>query len=106
MGPEFFFCFVLFFLIGKKASVRIPQVSSRFESVSGDVREGCALEPLLFIIMINVLLMEWDERWKYVDDMHLEEIIIKNQESTLQSVLDGIEYRCRRYKMSLNSRKC
>lgn len=94
------------FLSGRKQRVRIGQVSSRFESVSGGVPQGSVLGPLLFIIMINDLLKEWDERWKYVDDTSLAETIIKNQESTLQSVLDGIEYWCRRNKMSLNPRKC
>ena len=91
MGSDFFFFFVFFFIVF---------------FYRGDIHEGSALEPLLFIIMINDLLKEWDERWKYVEDMPLEEIIIKNQESTLQSVLDGSEYRCRRNKMSLNPRKC
>ena len=57
-------------------------------------------------MMINDLLVDWEDRWKFVDDSSLLETLTRDQESILQTTLDGINQWCGRNHMSLNPRKC
>ena len=87
---------------GSLAGLSIGKFLSRFEPVNG----GVDLGPILFMIMINDLFVNWEDRWKYVDDSSLLETLTRNQESILQTTLDGINQWCGRNHMSLNPRKC
>ena len=87
---------------GSLAGLSIGKFLSRFEPVNG----GVDLGPILFMIMINDLFVNWEDRWKYVDDSSLLETLTRNQESILQTTLDGINQWCGRNNMSLNPRKC
>ena len=58
------------------------------------------------MIMINDLLVDWDDRWKYVDDSSVSETLSRNQDSNFQTILEGIMQWCVRNNMSLNPRKC
>jgi hypothetical protein len=82
------------FLTGRKQRVRIRKCFSSLEPVNGGVPQGTVLGPLLFLIMINDMLTNYRDRWKYVDDSTLSETLTRDQPSSLQSILDGINQWC------------
>ena len=94
------------FLSNRKQRVRIGSSTSCYQQVNGGVPQGTVLGPILFMIMINDLLKDWESRWKYVDDTTLSETVIVNEESVLQCTLDGINLWCEENDMVLNTRKC
>ena len=94
------------FVTARKQRVKIGKFVSSFEPVNGCVPQVTVLGPILFIIMINDLFLDWEDRWKYVDESSLSETLTRDQKSNLQSTLNGINQWCARNNMSLNPRKC
>jgi retron-type reverse transcriptase len=86
--------------------VRIGNSTSNYQQVNGGVPQGTVLGPILFMIMINDLLKEWESRWKYLDDTTLSETVAVNDQSVLKITLDGIYSWCEENDMVLNARKC
>ena len=94
------------FLTGRKQRVKIGKFVSCFEPVNGCVPQGTVLGPILFMIMIIDLLVDWEDRWKYVDNSSLSETLTRDHQYNLQTTLNGINHWCARNIMSLNPRKC
>jgi hypothetical protein len=68
--------------------------------------ENVVMVPVLFLIMINDLLSEWPDRWKYVDDCTLTECIPPHIKSNLQDLVDYICNWTIANNMKLNVDKC
>ena len=63
------------FLTNRKQAVKIDGVLSDWKTVKGGVPQGTKLGVILFIVMTNNLLCNWNLRSKFVDDTSALEII-------------------------------
>jgi hypothetical protein len=88
------------FLNNRRQRVRVENSTSNYQQVNGGVPLGTVLGPILFMIMINDLLKEWESRWKYVDDTTLSETVAANDQSVLKIALDGINSWCEENDMT------
>ena len=59
-----------------------------------------------FLIMVNDLAINHEDRWKYVDDTSLSETIVKCRQGNLRSVINDIDQWCTENDMILNHSKC
>ncbi len=57
------------FLTNRKQAVKIDGVLSHWKTVKGGVPQGTKLCIILFIVMTNNLLRDWNLRTKFVDDI-------------------------------------
>ena len=61
------------FLFERKQCVKIANCVSNWKILNEGAPQGTVLGPVL---LINDLLTDWNNRWKYVDDSTITEIIL------------------------------
>ena len=86
------------------------QTKSKFlfswADISACVPQGTKLGAWLFIIMINDLKINDSNIWKFVDDTTLDEIVGKNEESKVQTLIDDLTRQISESQFKLNETKC
>ncbi|XP_030844668.1 uncharacterized protein LOC115925216 [Strongylocentrotus purpuratus] len=83
------------FLSNRAQTVRYHGKSSQQQAITCGVPQGIRLGPVLFLVLINDAALESDNRWKYVDDLTIVEVLKKTHPSELQSQLDSLIQWCK-----------
>ena len=94
------------FLTDREQCVRMGNGKSSWKKIDGGLPQGTKLGPLLFAIMVNSLLKDWQGRIKYVDNTSALEIIPRCSPSLLPLVVDKIFDFAVSRGMKLNPKKC
>ena len=94
------------FLSDRKQRVKLANCHSDWQTLNGGVPQGSVLGPALFLVMINDLLIDWSDRWKYVDDSTFAERVTSTESSELQDLVNVIYNWCEVNNMKLNIGKC
>ena len=85
--------------------VKLGESISEWAQVNAGVPQGTKLGPILFLVMANDLKTLQSDRWKYVDDLTISDVIPKHSQSNMQHELDYISNWCNRNYMKLNPKK-
>ena len=63
------------FLTSREQCVKIGSSTSSSKPVNGGLPQGTKFGPLVFAILVNSLLQDWNGRIKFVDDATALEIV-------------------------------
>ena len=69
------------FLEGRTQFISLMDATSTARVLNGGIPWGTKLGPLLFAIMVNDLVSSWVPRAKYVDDLTVLEVVLRNSPS-------------------------
>ena len=94
------------FLTDRTQAVRIDGVLSEWKHLRGGIPQGTKLGVILFNIITNDLLLDWNLRTKFVDDTTALEIIPRNSISLLDVAANMINDFAVSHNMKLNPAKC
>lgn len=94
------------FLSQRTQTVRYHGTTSQERSITCGVPQGTRLGPILFLVLANDAAQMTENRWKYVDDLTLLEVINKFQPSQLQSHVDCLTSWCQENDVIPNAAKC
>ena len=96
------------FLTRRKQCVRIRDKMSSFKCLNGGIPQSTKLGPILFAVLVNSLLRDWNFRIKFVDDLTTIEFIPRCSLSVTPLLVNDIyDYASTRPRgMRLNSKKC
>ena len=78
------------FLTNREQCVKIDSHQSPWMRVNGGLPQGTRFGPLLFAILINPLLKDWNGGLKFVDDATALEIVPRCSPSIMSSMVDII----------------
>ena len=105
--PTFIKRWVIDFLMNRQQREKLARdCMSEWIDIPSGVPQGTKLGPWLFILLINDLLPAHHERWKYIDDATVSEIIHINTPSKIQDTVDCVQNWSVENKMQLNASKC
>lgn len=105
--PTFIKRWVIDFLMNRQQRVKLERdCMSEWIDIPSGVPQGTKLGPWLFILMINDLRPPHHERWKYIDDTTVSEIIHRDTPSNIQDTVDHVQNWSVENKMQLNASKC
>ena len=96
---------VISFLSDRTQSVRIGPCISEELLLTCGVPQGTKLGPLIFLTLVNDALMDFDQRWKYVDDLSILEVRSTSGVSTLADHLDKLTCWSKENDMKFNVQK-
>ena len=94
------------FLTSCEQCVKIGSFTSSRKPVNGGLPQGTKLGPLLFAILVNSLLQDWNGRIKFVDDATALEIVPHFSPSLLPILVNDVSQYASSRGMKLNSKKC
>ena len=94
------------FLTRRKQCVRIRDKKSSFKCLNGGIPQGTKFGPILFAVLVNSLLRDWNFRIKFVDDLTTIEFIPRCSLSVTPLLVNDIYDYASTRSMQLNSKKC
>ena len=94
------------FLSGRTQRVKIGDAISTPVTPNGGIPQGTRLAPILFAVLVNRLVVNWQTRAKFVDDLSVLECIPRCSPSYMQCIASDIAQFAFNHGMRLNARKC
>ena len=94
------------FLTERQQAVKIGVVMSSWMKTNGGIPQGTKLGPLLFAVLVNSLLSDWQTKLKFVDDTTAIEIIPRCSPSIMPLIVNSINEFSSTRGMKLNPLKC
>ena len=100
-------CWVVDFLTDRKQPVKLANdCYSEWGHVPSGVPQGTKLGPWLFLLMVNDLKCVAANKWKYVNDTNVAEVVKKGGCSIIQSDAELVHNWSLENNLQLNTEKC